>query len=107
MCILSYLPCSPMSMLTLRFYPEKPGQRKGLLQTPQRGLVASIHSIAEKAHSRKPRFIRPYIYRVSGSGQAGLINELPRRTLIGSPRINRYTMHTEEGNSTRAKKTNR
>src|SRR5215211_600679 len=53
MCILSFLPCSPMSMLTLRFYPEKPGQRKGLLQTPQRGLVASIHSIAEKAHSWK------------------------------------------------------
>ena len=46
--------------------------------------VASIHRVAEKAHSRKPRFIHPHSYKVPRRRQEGLISELPRRVLLGN-----------------------
>src|SRR5215204_1180705 len=46
--------------------------------------VASIHRASGKAHSRKPVFIHPHAFTVSGRRQVALISELPRRVLLGN-----------------------
>ena len=46
--------------------------------------LASIHPIAEKAHSRKLVFIHPHTYKVPGRRQAGLFSELPSKVILGN-----------------------
>src|SRR5215208_6680473 len=67
--------------LSLALAPRPPPRRGPMTRgTP----LASIHRAAEKAHSRKPVFIHPHAFTVSGRRQAGLISELPRRVLLGN-----------------------
>ena len=59
--------------------------------------LASIHRVSEKAHSRKPIFVRPHTYTVPGSRQAGLFSELPRRTLLGNSEGWKGLWHQKSG----------
>src|SRR5215203_4356276 len=47
-------------------------------------LLRPLFGQFQNRHSRKPVFMRPHTYMVSGRRQAGLIRELPRRVLPGN-----------------------
>src|SRR5215204_122420 len=69
----------PWHLLNTSFFA-----RSYSLVFPGSGVGGSIHRAAERAHSRKPRFIHPHTYKVPGRRQAGLISELPSRVLLGN-----------------------